>query len=461
LSFHLFFETEKSITNVNIGRPYRPCYARLAQNLKKQKEWRSIEVHAIYSLFFILGYSLEGLRVLQKFLNSTHDEIYNPLFLAQMVLSPLNSIIQDVLILEAQDEYEVSSTTWDKHRNKKSKLLVLFRFDILCRMLDILQEFGSNPTFTNQKFVSKLMQSKDFGLNASSSGNRSSTFVTGFTAAFFLTLPELFIQWKEQKDGNCKKPEMYKILEFVGEQCLWPTFTKSLGVMHSNAKSVTPYSYLPDTFDLKILFKECLAGNIIWKTVSLCEETKMIESPKKATKKPEDEDDVEDEIGEDRTGEDMEEEEQEQEEQDAADENMAAGEDEEDEEKTKPADVTKTAKRKRRNSKTKPPAAQEGQEAEEVKKTVEEEKVAAKSASESDDSSSSEDEEEQSDRIKTDISEQFDALMYELEECPPDIFIQNPSLHRCYENIEKWKNSRIWAEKLNFGEEEKEEKEDE
>ena len=244
---------------------------------------------------------------MKKFLNSKHEEVFHPIFLAQMVLSPLNSIVDDFLIKQYEAETEVQFT---KQLNKKRKLHVLFRFDILCRMLDILGEFGTKPIFEKQKYVSKLINSKDFGLNATGSRVDSPAFVTGFTSAFFLTLPELFKMWVQQKDGDSENVNNYQILEFVGQQCLWPTFMnpkrmktdksgqakQGLGTMMSNAKSKKPCSFLPEVFDLKELFKQCLDGVVEWRTPSLCEEPQIIQSPKdSATTEKTPEDEVEEE----------------------------------------------------------------------------------------------------------------------------------------------------------------------
>jgi hypothetical protein len=286
----LLFLTTKSVTNVSLGQQFRPNYARLGQNLRKLKIWKSIEVHAIYALFFILGYSTEGLQVLKTFLDSEHEEIYHPVLLAQMVLSPLNSIVDDVLLPLFQMECNCNLT---RQREIKAKLSILFRFEILCPMLRILGEFGMEPKFENQQFVTKLIKSPAFG---ALSGTNSLVQVTGFTAAFLLTLPELFIQWRDQKNGDESNEKKYKILEFIGQQCDWPTFTNEnvrrtsthkvkhgKGSMLSNAKSNPPYSFLPNVFDLRKVFKDCLDGSTQWKTYSLCEDTKMMieSSPRK------------------------------------------------------------------------------------------------------------------------------------------------------------------------------------
>jgi hypothetical protein len=291
----VFFFNHQSVTNVTLGQEFRPNYARLGQNLKKGKIWNSVEVHAIYALFFILGYSTEGLQVLKTFLNSEHEEIYHPVLLAQMVLSPLNSIVDDVLIPLVERECDLELM---KNREAKAKLNILFRFDIMCRMLSVLGEFGMEPQFKNQKFVTKLIKNPGFGELAGTKTN-SLVHVTGFTAAFLLTLPELFMQWRDQKDGDESNEQQYKVLEFLGQQCHWPSFcnekvrrssqnsARGKGSMLSNAKSLPPYSFLPKVFDLTKVFKDCLDGSTQWETNSLCEDTKMIQSsPRKRPADP-------------------------------------------------------------------------------------------------------------------------------------------------------------------------------
>jgi hypothetical protein len=79
---------------------YWPVARCLLLNLNQAKVWKSAEVHAIYALFFIVGYSQEGLQILKDFLGSIHNDIYDPVLLAQMDLSRLNSIV-DILDCQA------------------------------------------------------------------------------------------------------------------------------------------------------------------------------------------------------------------------------------------------------------------------------------------------------------------------------------------------------------------------
>jgi hypothetical protein len=235
-------------------------------------------------LFFVLGCSAEGLEVLRKFLKAEDELMFNPAFLAQMVLSPLNYVVDDVLLPLATHK---NDHTVPVERNKKAKLNTLFRFDILCQMLGVLMTFGTKPDFKNQRHVQKLIDHPLHGAPAASSGENSAVCVTGFTAAFFLTLPELFVQWRNQKDNEDSNHHKCSIIRFTGEQCNWPTFSGKpcKGSLKSNPTSASPCRFLPEALDLETVFKVCLAGTLEWKTTSLCEQTKQqaARGPKEAS----------------------------------------------------------------------------------------------------------------------------------------------------------------------------------
>ena len=103
----------------------------------------------------------------------------------------------------------------------------------------------------------------------------------------------------EQKDGDGSKDEDCKILDFVGQQCLWPAFSektrqtdkttgetvKGIGTMLSNAKSDKPCSFLPKVFELMKTFEQCLAGQIEWRTASLCKEPEIMAPASQKKKK--------------------------------------------------------------------------------------------------------------------------------------------------------------------------------
>ena len=76
---------------------YRPLFGELNSNLKRDRIWKSVEVHAIYGLIYTLCTSKEGVQELQNFLSAKDTRVFHPLFIAQYLLIPVNTIVKDSL----------------------------------------------------------------------------------------------------------------------------------------------------------------------------------------------------------------------------------------------------------------------------------------------------------------------------------------------------------------------------
>jgi hypothetical protein len=103
--------------------------------------------------------------------------------------------------------------------------MMLFCYEILRSMLQILQQYGTQPEFKSQALVSHSIEKSIYGIHAlNASGNNKSDCITGFTAAFFVTLPAFFTQWFAWKDLSADEQPKNCPTPVLGLQCLWPTF---------------------------------------------------------------------------------------------------------------------------------------------------------------------------------------------------------------------------------------------
>ena len=60
---------------------YRLLYKGLLDsNLKRDDMWNSVEVHAIYALFYTMCTTEEGLNLLSQYFSSSDKQIYEPIF---------------------------------------------------------------------------------------------------------------------------------------------------------------------------------------------------------------------------------------------------------------------------------------------------------------------------------------------------------------------------------------------
>ena len=66
--------------------------------LKRKKMWNSLEVHAIYGLFYLMCMSQEGLLHLKSFFSVEDLRVLDPIFIAQYLLVPVNTIVDNYLL---------------------------------------------------------------------------------------------------------------------------------------------------------------------------------------------------------------------------------------------------------------------------------------------------------------------------------------------------------------------------
>ena len=79
--------------------PYRPLFSDISNNLKRGKIWPSLEVHAIYSFIYTICTDKAGLLPLKSYFLAGDPNIYDPVFIAQYLLVPVNTIVKDSLLL--------------------------------------------------------------------------------------------------------------------------------------------------------------------------------------------------------------------------------------------------------------------------------------------------------------------------------------------------------------------------
>ena len=91
--------------------PFRPSFSKVIFNLKRRDIWKSVEVHAIYAIFYTLCTNKKGLLHLQVYFSSTDNLIHDPIFIAQYLLSPVNTIVKEYLLPWMMKDDEKIKTT--------------------------------------------------------------------------------------------------------------------------------------------------------------------------------------------------------------------------------------------------------------------------------------------------------------------------------------------------------------
>jgi len=74
--------------------------------LKRNKMWNCLEVHAIYGLFYLMCMSQEGLLHLKSFFSVEDQRVLDPIIIAQYLLVPVSTIVDNYLLPWMMKEYD-------------------------------------------------------------------------------------------------------------------------------------------------------------------------------------------------------------------------------------------------------------------------------------------------------------------------------------------------------------------
>src|SRR5687767_3986393 len=63
----------------------------------REKLWKRVEAHVIYALVYTMCMSLKGVEQLKKYFSAKDQQVFEPLFIAQYLLTPVNTIVKNSL----------------------------------------------------------------------------------------------------------------------------------------------------------------------------------------------------------------------------------------------------------------------------------------------------------------------------------------------------------------------------
>ena len=128
--------------------PFRPSFAKLIYNLKRKQLWKSVEVHAIYAFLYILCTNKVGLQHVQIYFSSTDNQIHDPIFIAQYLLAPVNTIVKKYLLpwMMKVDE-KLESTNEHLYRARSIKSELLLKYLLLIELMKIVRKHCRKPDY--------------------------------------------------------------------------------------------------------------------------------------------------------------------------------------------------------------------------------------------------------------------------------------------------------------------------
>ena len=78
--------------------PFRLLFTGIYHQLKRTQVWNSLEVHVIYAFVYLLCTNKNGLYEFKTYLGAKDSQVFDPHFIAQYLLVPINTIVKFYLL---------------------------------------------------------------------------------------------------------------------------------------------------------------------------------------------------------------------------------------------------------------------------------------------------------------------------------------------------------------------------
>lgn len=223
--------------------------------------------------------SKEGIFKLRNYLGANDSSVFDPLFIAQYLLCPVNTIVSNGFVDWMMEKYMPPGAKPgskfhlnDKMKSKKLKTEIYLKYTLLVDLMKIVKLHGRKPSYNwdNDTDLS-FIKNGEFG-EKKYENDRKKQFLAfdGFTTIWLITLPEKFKEWyNHHLKIGCDTPGVLPEMMKTNEIPKFPKFeTKDV---HSKllVYSTPNYTFLPKSWNLLEAFEYYLKQEALWLTDSI------------------------------------------------------------------------------------------------------------------------------------------------------------------------------------------------
>jgi hypothetical protein len=221
--------------------------------------------------------SKEGLQHFRNYFSAEDPKVFEPMFIAQYLLVPVNTIVKKTLLPWMMKQYEPPTSnptailSGEKLLGRKIKAGIYLKYSILVELMQVVKTYGRNPAYnfnTDEKLA--LIISNSYKEQRNNDKTKMILSMDSFMTVWLLTLPEKFKEWEENYDtwqiADNDDPPLMSYKES-------PYFPQYLAPIHNTFLFTSDYnlSYelLPKSWNLLQCFKYFLEQNEKWSTKSI------------------------------------------------------------------------------------------------------------------------------------------------------------------------------------------------
>ncbi|HEX5978949.1 MAG TPA: hypothetical protein VFY68_16825, partial [Nitrososphaeraceae archaeon] len=148
--------------------------------------------------------SVEGLSVLKRYFSAKDQEVFEPLFIAQYLFVPVNTIVKNSLLPWMMEKLGYSSIKYlkDKDQAKKNKAEVFLKYNVMVELMNIVKVYGRNDGY-NFETDNKLLciRNGNYSDQRNFDRTKNTLAINSFMTIWLLTLPEKFQEWFEKRNS--------------------------------------------------------------------------------------------------------------------------------------------------------------------------------------------------------------------------------------------------------------------
>lgn len=174
-------------------------------------------------LFYVFCMSMEGIMFFRSYFSAEDLKVFEPLFLAQYLLIPVNTIVKFSLLPWMMTKHYAPArrnanpdTKTEKTKAREVKAEIFLRYELLKQLMEVVKKHGRDKEYNFDKDT-KLAKIRDgiFESEAQLDRIKNMLGIDSFMTIWLITLPAKFVNWwKYQKSETEKNSEEQKILSF-------------------------------------------------------------------------------------------------------------------------------------------------------------------------------------------------------------------------------------------------------
>src|SRR5687767_14938073 len=207
--------------------------------------------------------SKDGLLHLKNYLSCEDQEVYEPYFIAQYLLAPINTSVKCSFHPWMMNEYEIPTTKQEEKKplvghqlGKLMKSKIYLKYNLLVNLLQVVKQYGRTAKFNfeNSEKLKKIKHGQ-FGDNNNTNKVKSTVSIDSFMTIWLLTLPEKFKEWYESNNSLSTIVMEETSVMFLLDQPTFPEFApnKTHTKLDKNPETKS-YDFLPKSWNLEKCF---------------------------------------------------------------------------------------------------------------------------------------------------------------------------------------------------------------